>query len=590
LLALVFGVFLLIIGVTATGQSILVSSHVTTQSLDAVVAADASVVRILVNGTLTPPDLDPTTLPAARVAALQAELAVVASRGNIVRIEVRTPAGAFLLASDGRALTSTTSPDFARAATGSTSASIDPTADPQAGTSQILTESLPITAGGVVRAVLTVTRDAGPLLARIAAAQQEIVLLTLTAALIVAFVLFLIFRSAHGRLRRQTVALVEATRRDSLTGTLNHGAIVGSLTSRIEAARSSGGAVEAGLVDIDNFRLLNDTYGDSAGDTALLELCRILRACAPEGSIVGRYGPDEFLVISASGSVGAMRGALDQLRSDLQDVSLQYGDSERLPLTVSAGICAFPLDGESMTGLLSVAAMILSEAKASGGDVVRVADAAGATPAFTRSFDILQGLVIAVDTKDRYTKRHSEEVARYADFLADRLALTAELRQAIHVAGLLHDVGKIGIPDQILRKPAKLTAEEMEIIQQHVALGHMIVRDLPQLDLVKAGIRFHHERWDGRGYLDRLEGEQIPLIARILAVADAFSAMTTTRPYRKAYSVDESLTRLEDSVGTQLDEELVRTFVLGIRTADNPPLPGMDVGRARIWKPLDRVA
>jgi HD-GYP domain-containing protein (c-di-GMP phosphodiesterase class II) len=221
---------------------------------------------------------------------------------------------------------------------------------------------------------------------------------------------------------------------------------------------------------------------------------------------------------------------------------------------------------------------------------VRGPPPAGATSASTKSFDILQGLIIAVDTKDRYTKRHSEDVARYADFLADRLGLESELRQAVHVAGMLHDVGKIGIPDQVLRKPAKLTAEEMGIVQQHVALGHMIVRDLPHLELVRAGIRFHHERWDGRGYLDRLEGEQIPLIARLLAVADAFSAMTTTRPYRKGLSVDESLTRLEDSVGTQLDEELVRAFVRGIRTAEDPPLPGMDVSRARIWTPTDRVA
>ena len=590
LLALVFGAFLFILGVTATGQSILVSSHVTTQSLDAVVAADTSLVRILVNGTLEPADLNPATLSSTRAAALQAELAVVASRGNILRIDVRTPSGALLFASDGLARATTSSPDFARAAAGSTSATIEPTADAHVGTSQALTESLPITTGGNVLAVLTVMRDAEPVLARIAAARQEIVLLTLSAALVVAFILYLIFRSAHGRLRRQTVALVEATRRDPLTGTLNHGAIVVALASRIDTARASGGAVEVGLVDVDNFRLLNDTHGDAAGDSALLDLCRILGACAPDGSIVGRYGPDEFLVISKPGVGGTMRPALDHLRSDLKQVSLQYGDSEQLPLTISAGICAFPLDADSVTGLLSIAAITVGEAKGGGGDAVRVAEAAGATPAFTKSFDILQGLVIAIDTKDRYTKRHSEDVSRYADFLADRLGLAPELRQAIHVAGLLHDVGKIGIPDQILRKPGKLTAEEMEVIQQHVALGHMIVRDLPQLDLVKAGIRFHHERWDGRGYLDRLEGAQIPLIARLLAVADAFSAMTTTRPYRKALSVDESLVRLEDSVGTQLDEELVRAFVSGIRTADDPPLPGMDNGRPRIWTPTERVA
>jgi diguanylate cyclase (GGDEF)-like protein len=590
LLALVFGVFLFIIGVTATGQSILVSSHVTTQSLDAVVGADASLVRILVNGTLVPGDLDRATLTPARSAVLQTQLAVVVSRGNMLRIEVRTPDGALLFASDGLAKATTSSPDFARAAAGSTSASIEPTADPQFGTSQILTEALPITAGGTVHAVLAVTRDATPVLARIGATRQEIVALTLSAAVVVAIMLYLIFRSAHGRLRRQTLALVEATRRDPLTGTLNHGALVASLAGAIDAARVSGDAVEVGLVDVDNFRLLNDTHGHAAGDTALLALCRILRACAPEGSIVGRYGPDEFLVIAKPGTVAALRPALDQLRSELMQVSLQYGDSEQLPLTISAGMCAFPLDADSVTGLLSIAAMTLGEAKSSGGDAVRVAEGAGATPAFTKSFDILQGLVIAVDTKDRYTKRHSEDVARYADFLADRLGMGVELRQAIHVAGLLHDVGKIGIPDQILRKPARLTAEEMEAVQQHVALGYMIVRDVPQLELVKAGIRFHHERWDGHGYLDRLEGEQIPLIARLLSVADAFSAMTTTRPYRKGVSVDEGLVRLEDSVGTQLDEELVRAFVLGIRTAEDPPLPGMDVWRARIWTPTDRVA
>jgi diguanylate cyclase (GGDEF)-like protein len=416
------------------------------------------------------------------------------------------------------------------------------------------------------------------------------VVITLAAALVVAITLYLIFRSAHGRLRRQTFALVEATRRDPLTGTLNHGALVATLAARIDEARGGGGAVEVGLVDIDNFRLLNDTHGHAAGDTALIELCQVLRTCAPEGSTIGRYGPDEFLVISKPGVMAALRPAIDRLRSELAQVSLQYGDSDPLPLTASAGICAFPLDADSVTGLLSIAAMTLGEARSSGGDSVRVAEAAGATPAFTKSFDILQGLVIAIDTRDRYTKRHSEDVARYADFLADRMGLAMDLRQAIHVAGLLHDVGKIGIPDQILRKPARLTSAEMEVVQQHVALGHMIVRDLPQLELVKAGIRFHHERWDGRGYLERLEGEQIPLIARLLAVADSFSAMTTTRPYRKALGVQESLARLEDSAGSQLDEALVRAFVDGIRTAEDPPLPGMETWRARIWTPIELVA
>src|SRR4029079_7148357 len=164
-----------------------------------------------------------------------------------------------------------------------------------------------------------------------------------------------------------------------------------------------------------------------------------------------------------------------------------------------------------------------------------------------------------------------------------------ELLRSIRVAGLLHDVGKIGIPDQILRKPGKLTDAEYGIVQQHVALGDMIVRDLPDIQLIRAGIRHHHERWDGAGYLDHLAGEEIPLIARILAVGDAFSAMTTTRPYRKALDVAEALRRLEDAAGTQLEESLVVAFVDAIETDADAPLPGGEGGLG-LWTPSSRVA
>jgi len=140
-------------------------------------------------------------------------------------------------------------------------------------------------------------------------------------------------------------------------------------------------------------------------------------------------------------------------------------------------------------------------------------------------------------------------------------------------AGLLHDIGKIGIPDAILHKPGRLTDDEFAVFKQHVALGDAIVRDLPDLDLIRAGIRHHHERWDGQGYLDGLAGEEIPLVARILAVSDAFSAMTTTRPYRKGLPVEEALTRLGDAGGSQLDPRLVEIFVKGIRSEADAPLP-----------------
>jgi HD-GYP domain-containing protein (c-di-GMP phosphodiesterase class II) len=242
-------------------------------------------------------------------------------------------------------------------------------------------------------------------------------------------------------------------------------------------------------------------------------------------------------------------------------------------VTFSAGLCFFPTNGESVTTLLSMAAITLDEAKASGGDAIRVAEAGLPAPGYVKTFDVLEGLVMAVDTKDRYTRRHSEDVARYSDFLAGRLDLDANTRRAIQSASKLHDIGKIGIPDAILRKPGRLTDGEYAIAKQHVTLGDSIVRDLPDIDLIRAGILHHHERWDGQGYPDGLAGEAIPLIARILAVGDAFSGMTTTRPYRKALSVEVALLRLEEAAGSQLDQCLVEIFVQGLRTATDAPMP-----------------
>jgi HD-GYP domain-containing protein (c-di-GMP phosphodiesterase class II) len=174
-------------------------------------------------------------------------------------------------------------------------------------------------------------------------------------------------------------------------------------------------------------------------------------------------------------------------------------------------------------------------------------------------------------------------------FIARQVGLEEGFTETLRVAGLLHDVGKIGIPDPILRKPGRLTAEEFGILKQHVALGDSIVRDLPEIDLVRAGIRHHHERWDGKGYLGGLAGEVIPLVARILAVADTFSAMTTSRPYRKSLSLTEAMRRLGDAAGSQLDERLVGAFIRGMETAADAPIPGSEPA-GLLWTPATRIA
>ena len=583
LLLLVFGVFLVIIGITATAQAAMISIQFSAGTLNTVAASDSATVRAVLNDSLQLGDLDPgasPTTPSRKV--LQAELAALTGPGNILRVELRRLDGTVVAASDA-GLTGTVmamTGKAADAAGGQPSIELVPAGDSGAapgdfGSPTLLREFFPIKTEDQVRAVVGIWRDAMPILQRMDGVRRDVVIVTLSAGLVAALMLFLIFRAAQARLTRQTAALVESTRRDPLTGTLNHGALVAHLALEIEGARASGAPLGVALVDLDNFRLLNDNHGHRAGDQALLAVAAELGRQLPESVTMGRYGPDEFLVVAPAAAVVDLEPAIGRLRTALADLSLQFESTERLPITVSAGLCTYPDHGSSVTVLLAAAARTLEEAKASGGDTIRVAGEPEEEEGATSGFDVLQGLVLAVDTKDRYTKRHSEDVARYAVYLAQRMGLEADFVRSIHLAGLLHDVGKIGIPDPILRKPGKLTADEYEIVKQHVALGDMIVRDVPDIDLVRAGIRHHHERWDGEGYLDRLEGEGIPLVARILAVGDAFSAMTTTRPYRKALAVGEALRRLEDAAGSQLDADLVKTFVHGMSTAADAPLPGV---------------
>jgi diguanylate cyclase (GGDEF)-like protein len=351
-----------------------------------------------------------------------------------------------------------------------------------------------------------------------------------------------------------------------LTGLANHGFLLEELNRHLTTPDPNGAIA---LLDVDNFRLLNAGHGHRAGDEALRRVAAVLTAVAQPGQLYGRFGPDEFLLADFSEGAGRLMTTLTVVTAALSEVELRFGDSERLPLSVSVGVARVPHDGLRSLEVLSVAEAALREAKTSGGQVMKIADQStiGSLAAQNTVFGVFEGLLVSVDTKDHYTRAHSEDVTGHALFLADALHLPEEDRRLIRLAGLLHDIGKIGIPDGILRKPAPLTAEEYDIVKQHVALGDAIVGAVPQLADVRAGVRHHHERWDGSGYLDGLQGEGIPRIARIIAVADAYSAMTTTRTYRKALSPDEALARVAEAAGTQLDPELAMTFVTAMRKA-----------------------
>ncbi len=596
LLLMVYGVCLVLVGVTASAQAAVVTSNYQTTAMQSVVADDAALVRAVVNTYVKPSDLVPGALTSERHAELNDLLGNLVFRAGIERVELRTIDSRIIASNqplpDGLVVTPNSTMESAingRAAASLLSSAEAGQAGPALSSAMLIREDLPLlTSDGTVRAVMTVWRDAQGILDEMERSRREVVLLTLSAAAVLSVILFFIFRTAQDRISRQTVALVEATRRDMSTGLLNHGAVVDLLAAAMEASRERGEALSVALVDIDNFRLVNDTHGHRVGDEALKVVAEQLRTTLPGGATLGRYGPDEFLLF-AQGSIAVLEPPVWAVRAALSGESLERHAGERLPITISAGLCEYPADAASVTELLAVAARTLHAARASGGDAIRTARGQ-ATATETASFDILQGLVIAIDTKDRYTKRHSEDVARYGLFIADRMGLDIEIRRTIRLAGLLHDVGKIGIPDNVLRKPGRLTDAEYSIVKQHVALGDMIVRDLPGIDAVRAGIRHHHERWDGRGYLHGLAGGDIPLVARILAVGDAFSAMTTNRPYRKALDIREAIIRLLDAAGTQLDEDIVGVFVEGLENAPNAPLPGAPT--APLWTPetLEEVA
>jgi diguanylate cyclase (GGDEF)-like protein len=431
--------------------------------------------------------------------------------------------------------------------------------------------------------VFEVYQDARPIELLVIQTRGDVLILALAAAGILFAVLWLSFAGASRLLARQNRLLREQAVRDGLTGLANHGFLLEELNRHLDRAEPSGAIA---LLDVDNFRLLNAGHGHRAGDEALRRTAAVLAGVAQPGQLYGRFGPDEFLLADFAGDTRRLFGTLDALRTALSAVDLSFGDSERLPLSVSVGVARVPADGRRSLELLSVAEAALREAKISGGQVTKVADQAtiGSLAAQNTVFGVFEGLLVSVDTKDHYTRAHSEDVTGYALFLADALHLPEEDRRLLRLAGLLHDIGKIGIPDGILRKPAPLTVEEFDIVKQHVALGDAIVGAVPQLADVRAGVRHHHERWDGTGYLDGLRGEAIPRLARILAVADAYSAMTTTRPYRKALAPDEALARLAQAAGTQLDPTLAMAFVTAMRrrlaegTGPMPAVPGLAHG------------
>ena len=176
--------------------------------------------------------------------------------------------------------------------------------------------------------------------------------------------------------------------------------------------------------------------------------------------------------------------------------------------------------------------------------------------------EVCCSFALAIESRDAYTGGHVQRVTAYGILLAKHIGLDARQQSILRLGGLLHDIGKVAIPDAVLNKPGKLTDEEFNIIKLHPVVGHQVIAQIPQLLCVNEIIRHHHERWDGKGYPDRLAGTDIPLLARVLAIADTFDAMTSSRSYRGAMSIDKAMTEIRRCAGTQFDAEMAAGFAL----------------------------
>lgn len=355
---------------------------------------------------------------------------------------------------------------------------------------------------------------------------------------------------------------------DPLTGHLNHRAFVEALGASMGRARAQDDPLSVAIFNIDHFRALNDLHGHEAGDAVLAEVARRLDEELATGEVLGRIGGEEFAVMMPGCQAQAAEGAAEWLRTVIvTDAFDGVGH-----VTVSVGVAdSTHLDEDGDAGaLLRLAGGAVFWAKAHGRNqtvlydpkVVRELSATERAERIERAHAMatLRALARVVDARDQMTHRHAERVAHMAYRLALADGWTPQAAGRLRDAALVHDVGKVAVPDAILHKPGPLDDEEMDRVREHAHIGALIVSEVMADDQV-AWVRGHHERWDGRGYPDRRRDEDIPAGAALIALADAWDVMTAVRPYRtNPLTAEEALAECRIGSGGQFAPRAVRAL------------------------------
>lgn len=386
---------------------------------------------------------------------------------------------------------------------------------------------------------------------------------------------------------------------DVLTGTKSHKAFQEALTEELEQAKANSTPVSVLIFDIINISQINREFGHAKGDEIIKIVAEKIKQNARNIDVVGRYGGDEIAVILPN---------LDNSEAGYIAEYLNYILSCTLvddvgPVKVSIGLATYPYCTQDQEKLLILAeqAMMISKGKGYKNGLSSLVNAQEidfwndtALNSFAEVIakrhnqlginfedelvdkfhhesiksnnhllDVVTSLAGAIDAKDTYTKGHSLSVSRYSEALARALKLPEKEVERIKLGALLHDVGKIGIPENVLKKPSCLTDDEWQIMKQHPVIGvEKVLGPIESLRDLLPLVKYHHEHWDGTGYPEGLKGEEIPYTARIVAIADAFHALISDRPYRKGLSIDKAIEILRIGAGIQWDKDLVREFII----------------------------
>jgi putative nucleotidyltransferase with HDIG domain len=296
----------------------------------------------------------------------------------------------------------------------------------------------------------------------------------------------------------------------------------------------------------------------------LAELASRLRRTARRGDVVARWGGEEFCVyVGGCTDELALAVAGERLRTAISSRPFELPDGSSLDVRASLGGAVGPR-GSTLDEMVDAADRALYLAKRNGRDQLRLASEAaqaGAAPEDTDTARLAQALALATSIREGVPELHCQQVSDLAGSIAEELGLPAATVRRCRLGGWLHDIGKIAIPDRIVAKPGPLDDDEWQVMRSHAAIGEALASRIPGLDEVRAAIRHHHERFDGGGYPDGLAGELIPIEARVVAAADAYSAITSDRIYRRSSEQEAAFTELRRSSGGHLDPRVVSALV-----------------------------